>query len=73
MHDGRFGTLEQVLDFYSDGVNQCVNIDPKMEYAHQGGNHLSNEEKRKIIAFLMTLTDSSFISNVKFSNPFEGK
>jgi cytochrome c peroxidase len=70
MHDGRFKTLEQVLDFYSEGVKQCANIDSKMEFAHQGGAHLSQEEKQKIISFLKTLTDSVFISNPEYADPF---
>ena len=71
MHDGRFFTLEEVIDFYSEGVKLCANLDSKMEYAHRGGVKLSPEEKKKIIAFLLTLSDSSFISNPQFSNPFE--
>jgi cytochrome c peroxidase len=70
MHDGRFKTLEEVLEFYSSGVNQCSNIDSKMEFAHQGGAHLTNAEKKKIISFLLTLTDSTFITNPEFSNPY---
>ena len=70
MHDGRFETLEDVLDFYSDGVQAAYNIDPKMALVHQGGMNLSTDEKDKIIKFLKTLSDSSFISNSKFSNPF---
>lgn len=70
MHDGRFKTLEEVLDFYSEGVKRCVNIDSKMEFAHIGGAHLTSEEKKNIITFLKTLTDSVFISNPEFSNPF---
>ncbi len=73
MHDGRFKTLKEVLDFYSEGVKPNINIDSKMEYAHQGGVHLSSDEKRKIIAFLMTLTDSAFISDPTFSNPYKRK
>lgn len=70
MHDGRFKTLEEVINFYSEEVKPCANIDSKMEYAHQGGVRLSAEEKKKIIAFLLTLSDSSFVSNPEFSNPF---
>lgn len=70
MHDGRFKTLEEVLDFYSEGVKQCINIDSKMEFAHIGGARLTTTEKKSIIAFLKTFTDSSFISNPAFSNPF---
>ncbi len=70
MHDGRFNTLEEVLDFYSEGVNKSINIDSKMEFAHLGGSHLSSKEKKEIIAFLNTLNDSTFIINPNFKNPF---
>ena len=42
-----------------------------MGLAHQGGIHLTKEEKKQIIAFLKTLTDSTFITNPDFSNPFK--
>jgi cytochrome c peroxidase len=71
MHDGRFKTLEEVINFYSEGLQKSANIDSKMEFVHRGGAKLSSENKRKIIAFLLTLSDSSFISNPEFSNPFE--
>jgi cytochrome c peroxidase len=71
MHDGRFKTLEEVLDFYSEGVNECANIDSKMGMAHKKGVGLKKEEKQKIIAFLHTLTDSAFISDPAFSDPFK--
>lgn len=71
MHDGRFKTIDEVLDFYSEGVQQSIFIDSKMEFSHQGGAHLTTEEKRNIIAFLTTLTDSTFISNPEYGNPFE--
>jgi len=70
MHDGRFQTLEEVLDFYSEGIQNTKNIDSKMQYAHKGGVHLSENDKKDVVLFLKTLTDSSFINNSKFSNPF---
>lgn len=70
MHDGRFSTIEEVLDFYSEGVQQSINIDSKMEFAHQGGACLTAKEKEQIISFLKTLTDSTFLNNPEFSNPF---
>jgi cytochrome c peroxidase len=70
MHDGRFATLEEVLDFYSEGVHLSANIDSKMGLAHRGGVKLTSDEKINIIAFLNTLTDSTFITNPEFSNPF---
>ncbi len=70
MHDGRFETLEEVLDFYSEGVNLSANVDSKMTRAHQGGVKLNAEEKRKIILFLNTLSDSVLITNPSYGNPF---
>lgn len=70
MHDGRIKTLEGVLDFYSEGVNNSYNIDSKIQFAHQGGVRLTKDEKQQIIAFLLTLTDSTFITNPEFANPF---
>jgi cytochrome c peroxidase len=73
MHDGRFRTLEEVIDFYSDGVQRGVNTDAKMEYAHQGGVNLTSDEKKKVLAFLLTLSDSAFIADPAFGNPFSGE
>lgn len=70
MHDGRFASLEQVLDFYSKGVKTHSNIDSKMEHAREGGARLSAEEKRQVIAFLNTLNDHEFVADKRFSNPF---
>jgi cytochrome c peroxidase len=71
MHDGRFKTLEEVIDFYSNGVKPCANIDSKMEFVRHGGAHFSAEEKRQIISFLLTLSDSVFVNDAAFSNPFK--
>lgn len=71
MHDGRFKTLEEVLAFYRNDVNVSLNIDPKMEVHHMQQLNLTDYETDCIIAFLHTLTDSVFISNPDFSNPFD--
>ena len=73
MHDGRFKTLDEVLDFYSTGVHVSANVDNKMDFAYKGGAKLTTIEKSQIKAFLYTLTDSVFISNPEFSNPFQKK
>lgn len=70
MHDGRFRTLEEVIDFYSDGVHNSVNVDGSMMSARKGGAGYTADEKRKVIAFLHTLNDSAFVSNPLFRNPF---
>ncbi|MCZ4409201.1 cytochrome-c peroxidase [Cryomorphaceae bacterium 1068] len=63
MHDGRFSSLEEVLDFYSRGVESHVNLDAKMNYFTKNKPLFSEEEKHNILAFLMTLTDSTFVEN----------
>lgn len=70
MHDGRFKTLKEVLDFYSEGVHAAANVDSKMGAAHKGGVQLTEDEKYFIISFLNTLTDSVFLKNPAYSNPF---
>lgn len=71
MHDGRFKNLEEVLDFYSTGVHQSLNVDSKMQYAYQGGVNLTSEEKRKILLFLACLSDTVFVTNPSYASPFE--
>jgi cytochrome c peroxidase len=70
MHDGRFKTLEEVLDFYSEGVHPSVNVDPKMGAASNGGVALNDHEKKAILAMLQTLTDSVLMTHPAFSNPY---
>ena len=71
MHDGRFNTIDQVIDFYSTGIHaNSPNIDPLIEFASQGGVQLNPTERLQLKAFLLTLSDSSFINNPNFSNPF---
>ncbi len=67
MHDGRFATLEDVLDFYSDGVVDSETLDPSLKENGQLGIPLTSEEKTKIIAFLKTLTDVDFLEDDRFS------
>lgn len=71
MHDGRFATLDEVIDFYSEGVHYTPNIDPLMKQVNQGGMQLTTQEKAALKAFLLTLDDPEFITNEEYSNPFE--
>ena len=66
MHDGRFGSLESVLNFYSNGMQNTPNIDTLMQQHTALGIPLTQAEKEDIIAFLKTLTDEKFISNPAF-------
>ena len=62
MHDGRFETLDEVIDHYSEGLQYSSTIDPLMKKVSQGGVQLSPEEKSDLKAFLLTLTDHDFVS-----------
>ena len=66
MHDGRFATLEEVLDHYSSGGHGVINEDPNIRPFT-----LSERDKQDLIAFMHMLTDTSFTQKEAFSNPFE--
>jgi len=71
MHDGRFNTLENVLNHYQSGVKFSATLDPLFDKGDGTyGIPLTEDEKKKIILFLNTLTDHSFITDSRFSNPF---
>lgn len=67
MHDGRFYSLEAVLNFYTDNVENQANLDPILKQNGRLGIAINSQEKLYLIAFLKTLSDQSFISNPKFS------
>ncbi|MGY8988161.1 MAG: cytochrome c peroxidase [Flavobacteriales bacterium] len=64
MHDGRFSTLEEVVEHYDSGGVYSSTIDPLMKKLGVG-LLLTNQEKQDLIAFLKTLSDIDFINNVK--------
>ena len=74
MHDGRFPTLEKVVDHYNEHMlSSSPNVDPILLLSNTPGGtrlDLTATEKRQLVAFLKTLTDSAFIQNPRFSNPF---
>ena len=71
MHDGRFSTLEEVVEHYNSGVQNSQNLDNRLR---QGNGvrrlNLSNQEKQGLVNFLLTLTDANFIADEKFADPF---
>jgi cytochrome c peroxidase len=67
MHDGRFYTLDAVLNFYSDNVEDNPNLDPQLNQNGHVGIAMNAQEKQFIITFLRTLSDKNFISNPKFA------
>jgi len=66
MHDGRFATLDDVIEHYSTGIHQSPTIDPLIEYASQGGVQLDPDQRLLLKAFLKTLTDQEFVTNPNF-------
>lgn len=73
MHDGRFATLEEVIDFYDDGIQNHENLDPNLK--DSSGKpinlNLTQEDKQDLIAFLHTLTDEEMLKASKWSDPFK--
>jgi cytochrome c peroxidase len=69
MHDGRFATLDDVIEFYSSGIHAGPTVDPLIEYASQGGVQLDAQEKMLLKKFLLTLTDLNFVNNPAFKDP----
>ena len=78
MHDGRFKTLEEVLDHYNSGIKKSSTLSSLIVEADNGGSNeaghvslnLTEAEKAAIIAFLHTLTDEEFVTAERFSDPF---
>tara|TARA_R110000751_G_scaffold7805_3_gene31643 strand:- start:197223 stop:198269 length:1047 start_codon:yes stop_codon:yes gene_type:complete len=68
MHDGRFSTLEVVLDFYDSGIVDNGNVDASLQKTDGTyGISLSAYEKESLIAFLKTLTDNQFLEDERFA------
>lgn len=73
MHDGRFETLEEVVEHYNSGVQAHHSLDHNLidENGQPQRLNLSDFEKKALVAFLHTLTDEAFIKDERFSNPFK--
>ncbi|MBL0334920.1 MAG: c-type cytochrome [Chitinophagaceae bacterium] len=73
MHDGRFRTLEEVVEHYNSGVQNHPNLSPQLRLPN--GNvrlmNVSVADRAALVAFLKTLTDQAMITDVKYSNPFK--
>jgi cytochrome c peroxidase len=72
MHDGRFATLDQVVDHYDGGVRVGPALDSRLRNGNGGARsfNLSSAEKAALVAFLRTLDDPSLTNDPRFSNPF---
>jgi cytochrome c peroxidase len=69
MHDGRFVTLDEVINHYSEGLVFSETIDPLMKAVAQGGVQLSEADKADLKAFLLSLSEPGFINNPNFQAP----
>lgn len=69
MHDGRYDTLEQVLDHYDHGVVASAALDPQLAK----GIPMNADQRRELLSFLNTLTDQQFVREVRFANIDESK
>lgn len=67
MHDGRFATLEEVIEHYNSGIKHSPTLDPKIKKPE--GLFLTEQEKADLLAYLKALTDDEFLTNRAFSNP----
>lgn len=71
MHDGRFRSLDEVIDHYNSNVVESPNRSPFAHLAATGGLRLTAGEKADLKAFILTMTDSSFVRDPDYENPFE--
>jgi cytochrome c peroxidase len=82
MHDGRFATLEEVVEFYNSGIVDHPNLSPPLRVPPPPGAppgappgpplrlNLTAGDKAALVAFLKTLTDTSLATDAKYSDPF---
>ena len=66
MHDGRFNTLDEVIDHYSNGLVYSETVSPLLKKIAEGGVQLSSEEKADLKAFLLSLSDPSFTTDSEY-------
>ncbi len=71
MHDGRFATLEEVVEHYNSGVKPSASLDPIMtKPGKETGLNLSPQQKADLVAFLHTFTDQTFLTDTALASPF---
>jgi cytochrome c peroxidase len=73
MHDGRFATLEQVIEHYSTGIKSHPTLTSPLanDNGEAGNFNFTDAEKDALLAFLNTLTDHALLSDERFSSPFK--
>jgi cytochrome c peroxidase len=72
MHDGRFATLEDVINFYSDGIKPHANLHPLLRKPNGSTKmNFTATQKQDLLAFLQTMTASDVVYDKIFSDPFQ--
>jgi cytochrome c peroxidase len=71
MHDGRFASLSEVIDHYSEHVLFSPTLSPTLQDTARRPllMHFTAQERADLLAFLNTLTDSTFITDRRFADP----
>ena len=70
MHDGRFNTLEEIIDHYNEGLHASSTLDPALAATMSTGLMLTAQDKEDLINFLHTLTDEQLAQETDYSSPF---
>jgi len=70
MHDGRFQTLEEVVDHYNEGIKESSTADETVLNTKDTGLFLTEQDKVDLVNFLKTLTDQTFLTNEDYKTPF---
>lgn len=72
MHDGRFETLREVIDHYSEGIANHPNLHPELRSFNGSARrfNFSEQDKQALIDFLNTTTDETVLVEPRFSDPF---
>jgi len=69
MHDGRFGTLEEVIDHYNSGIKLSPSLDAALQATMGTGLRLTAQNKADLVAFLNTLTDNTLATDSRYTDP----
>ena len=70
MHDGRFSSLEEVVDHYNEGIHPSTTVDEALRATSDTGLFLTAEDKVDLVNFLKTLTDQTFLNDQRYTDPF---
>jgi cytochrome c peroxidase len=79
MHDGRFKTLDEVVEHYNSGIQANPNLDSRLTQSAWGiapsnapvKMNMTDQQKKALVAFLNTFTDNQFVTDPRFSDPFK--